>query len=267
MAKVNTARQAIRTLRADAVRISAPGLPSLKARLYYAAPRQFRLQGDFLLSREMDIGMNQEFFWMWGRNWTGALLYARHDQLSLPHVAERVGLDPNWFLDALGLVELEPSGQHHGPFAHGPGAMEIHTQRLSLSGQVLTRVLVMHAVYGWLLEARLQDERGQVLAAARMSRHRFYAEAGVSLPDVVEIHLAPGTDRQTQFQVDIGGYVVNEPITDPAAFALPQLPDVPLVNLAEPPPGALRAAEAIPLPTSPVPAPIYRPEYRGYSRR
>ncbi|GIW95144.1 MAG: hypothetical protein KatS3mg110_3185 [Pirellulaceae bacterium] len=266
MAKVNAATQAVRTLRAESVRLSAPGLPSVKARLYYAAPRQFRLLGDLMLAREIDIGMNQELFWFWGRNWTGALYYARHDQTALPQVSERIGIEPGWLLEALGLVELDPAGQHHGPYAHGPGTMEIHTQRLTPSGQIMTRVMVLHAVYGWILEVRLHDERGNILAQAKMSQHRFYENPGVTLPDRVEVHLAPGMPDSLQLRLDIGGYVVNEPISDPGVFTLPQLSDVKAVNLATSP-----SQPPVATPNSShMPATIpeaFRPEYRGYTRR
>lgn len=267
--RVNANTLAVRTLFAESVRISAPGVPTLKATLAIELPRRMRLQGDLLLSRELDIGSNEELFWLWGKNWTGALLYARHDQLHLPEVRRWVPWEPQWFLEALGLAYLSPTGQHHGPYAHGPGAMEVHTQVVTPAGDVFTKVTVIHAVYGWILQQQLRNDRGQVVAVARLSEHRFYADAGVTLPDVIEIEAAPGTPEASRLKLDIGGYQINQPIENQELFALPVIPDYPSVNLADP-----QAVSAWRTgwsqqgsPPKPSPPQAYRPEYRGYTRR
>jgi hypothetical protein len=269
IAKVNANTVAIKTLQADSVRISAPGVPTLKATLAVERPRRFRLQGDFLLSREIDIGSNDELFWLWGKNWTGALVYARHDQLSLPQVRQWIPWEPQWFLGALGLVYLDPGGLHQGPFAHGPGAMEVHTQLVAPTGDVITQVTVIHAIYGWILQQQLRNDRGQVLVVARLSRHRFYPEAGVTLPDVVEIEALPGTARALSLRLDMGGYRINETIEPPDLFAMPRLEDAPPINLADPQAASLLSQQASPLPVpyAPQGPEAYRPQYRGYSRR
>lgn len=269
--KVNQNAAAVRQLQADSVRISSPGLPSLKATLALEMPRRFRLQGDFLVSRELDVGSNDELFWVWGKNATGALIYARHDEFTRSAARHLMPIEPQWLIESLGVVMLDPTAPHFGPYAHGPGLMEVHTQLVAESGEVLTKITVIHAVYGWVTEQHIRDESGQILASAKASHHRHYAEAGVTLPDIVDIEIAPGEPSQLAFRIDIGGYRVNEPIAaDPDLWSMPVAEDYPHINLADPAAadqlrrlGNRRDVAAID-PHSNQP---YRPEYRGYTRR
>lgn len=257
---VNNNTAPIRHLSAEGVRISAPGLPSIRASVELAPPRKLRLKGDFLASPELDIGSNDEMFWIWSKHATEAVLYARHDEYSSGAAMHILPIEPTWLIDALGLVTFDPSAQHAGPYAHGPGEMEIHSQYVSPTGDALTKVTVMHAVYGWVTEQTIRDSRGRLLAQARASNHRYYPEIGVTLPDTVDVQIAPGQPTEIAFRVNIGGYTINQPPADvESQWAMPVMEGYQHVNLAEHPPAHSRLGP-------PSDRAAYRPEYRGYTK-
>ncbi len=265
--KVNQNTAAIRQLQADAVRISTPGAPSLKATLALEMPRRLRVRGDLLMSRELDIGSNEQLFWIWGKNTTGALLYAGHEEFAASPTSELLPVDPQWLIDALGLVMFDPAAQHAGPYAHGPGALEVHSQILTPRGEPLLKVTAIHVVYGWVLEQQIRDAQGRVLAAAKASNHRYYSQVGATLPDLIEVKIAPGTRNMLDIRIDVGGYRVNELVAAPDEFVMPTLDDYPRVHLTDPRAyEQLRSLTGGPEPTASVPEP-YRPQYRGYSRQ
>jgi hypothetical protein len=262
----NTA--AIRQLQADHVRLTAPGAPSLKASLSLQLPRRLRLTGDFLMSREVDIGSNDEVFWLWAKNGTGALLYARHDEYARIPLQHKLPVDPQWLIEAMGLVTFDPAARHEGPYAHGQDQMEVHTYFSAPSGESLRRITVIHSVYGWVMEQHIYDGASRLLASARATNHRYYGEVGATLPDVIDVQIAPGQPSQMVFQVDVGGYRINQGYVDPDEWTMPTMEDYPYVNLADP--RAVeqmqRAGRTASRPVSETESGAYRPQYRGYSR-
>ncbi|MBM4000026.1 MAG: hypothetical protein FJ297_10900 [Planctomycetes bacterium] len=265
--KVNQNTASIRQLQADAVRIAAPGAPSLKATLALERPRNLRIRGELLMSRELDIGSNDTAFWIWGKNATGALLHANHDAFAMSPTSESLPIDPDWLLDALGLASFDPNAQHSGPYAHGPGSMEIHSQFVNARGEPLVKVTVVHSVYGWILEQQVRDRRNRVIAAAKASNHRHYPEAGATLPDLVEIQIAPGSPAAIDLRIDVGGYRINELAPTPDLFAIPAFDDYPHINLADP--RAYDQWRGLTGNGTPTAArdEAFQPEYRGYTRK
>ena len=61
---------------------------------------------------------------MINRRFTGAVTTsstrsAARDLLPVP---------PDWLIEALGVIQLDPTGQHDGPFQNRPGQLEIRSQ-------------------------------------------------------------------------------------------------------------------------------------------
>ena len=61
---INSNAAPIRQLDTDNAKISTPGFPPLRANLALERPKKFRLRGQ-LLGPEVDVGSNDELFWMW----------------------------------------------------------------------------------------------------------------------------------------------------------------------------------------------------------
>ncbi|MCA9204845.1 MAG: hypothetical protein KDA59_17445 [Planctomycetales bacterium] len=279
IAAVN-ATSRVQQLQAQDATLKVDGVPALQADLAMQRPRQFRLRAELtkLTGQELDLGSNDELFWMWvKRSPQPAIYYPRHEQYANSLARQLLPVEPHWLIDALGLVQLDPHGQHEGPYPRGGGQLEIRSRLPSARGE-LTRVLLVNERYAWIMEQHLYDDRGQLLASARASDHRFYADHGVALPHHVDVQLrdvqlGAGQPQTLAFSVDVRGYAINQLYGDTSQqFALPSIAGYQLVDLADPSlqiPGvtAPLARQQLP-PTDPRQPRIgYRPEYRGYTRR
>ncbi len=264
-------------LEARDARVSVAGYPALRAKIVLQKPKRFRMQaGMFNFSGpELDIGSNDELFWMWFKQHPEpAVYYATHDQFAQERVRQMLPVEPLWLIDALGLVYLDPNQQHEGPFASQPGELEIRTRLTSAQGDLM-RTTVIHDQYAWVLRQQLSDAQGQLLASVQASRHRFYPGHGVSLPHHVKVQIAPGQPNQMQFTIDVGSYQINR-ITGEASqlWTLPSMAGVPQVNLVDPnlpAPGQPDTSSAQPLGGSPhqgqTPYTGYIPRFRGDTLR
>ena len=78
---VNSSTSRVHSLSSSSVRISTPGTPTLSANLAIERPRRFRIRGETALTGpEVDIGSNDEMFWLWVRRSQPPSMYVcRHD--------------------------------------------------------------------------------------------------------------------------------------------------------------------------------------------
>ena len=260
----NTGR--VQSLQTDSASLSTPGYPSLRATIAMERPRRFRLRGNFLgLGPELDVGSNDEIVWFWAKsNPEPAVYYARHEQLAAAAMQQLVPLDPAWLMDAFGLVQIEPGGQHEGPVTRPDGALEIRSL-VGRSGEYV-RTLVIDSKYGWIVQQSVTDRAGQLVVSAKAGEYRYDPVVGVSLPHRVEVQVPRA---QLSFVVDVSQYSVNQLAGDPQQlWSLPQMEGYSLTNLAETPFTSQQApgspAQTIPIQPTGTPHLGYRPRYRGY---
>lgn len=286
---VNANTERFPRLQTDNATLTAQGFPALRANLAVQRPRSLRVRAQFVgLGQVLDLGSNDALFWalvdspqLLG-NQTKVVYYARHDQFQQSPARQLFPFQPDWLIEALGLVQFAPTAVHEGPYTRTPGRLEIRTRVPGPGGDV-TKVYVLDATYGWVLEQHLYNPQGQLLASAFNANHRYYPEVGGSLPHRVAIYLpAPGPS----FQIDVQSYAINQLYSDPAQlFAMPNFAGYQLVDLANPngpspsagpavpPPAATAPPPTLPIgqpPPSGTPPPAYpslsfRPRYRGYT--
>ncbi len=209
----------------------------LSGKLAMERPRRLRLQTSLfgIQGIGVDLGSNDELFWIFSEQMRPpGVYYARHDQFARSSARQLVPVEPDWIIQALGVVELDPSGHHEGPFERVPGRLEIHSQLASAAGPV-KKITVVDSVHGLVQEQHIYDVQGNIVASARASKHQFYPEAGVTLPRHIEVQFAPGQPNQTAFQIDVANYRINQLAGDPARlWSMPQPEGYPLVDLADP---------------------------------
>jgi hypothetical protein len=223
----NTSR--VQQLQTIDARLAIEGLPRLNASLALERPSRFRLRGDTgLTGNELDLGSNDEVFWMWARhNKPKAVYFARHEEFR-PGMGGILPLPPTWLIEALGLVTLDANTAYDGPHPRGPGRVEL--SYVTTGTTPLMKTLVVDDQRGHVLEQRVYDTSGQLLATAQMSDYRYDAAHAVSLPHVIHIQMPPA---QLAFTFQIDGYTVNALYADPLAlWSMPQVPDTPYLNLA-----------------------------------
>lgn len=263
---VNANTNRVQQLHSDSARLSVPGLPSLRTSVSLEREHRFRLKSK-LIGPELDIGSNDELFWFWAKQAPEPLVfYASHRDFAASPSRGMFPVDPHWLIEAIGLVQLEPGGTHEHPISRGDGHVELRT-RLSHPTGDMTRVLVIHERYGWILEQHLLDAAGRAVASARTSGHRYYEAAAVSLPHRIEIQMP---DAQLSLTIDVNEFTINSLYGSPdQLWDMPPFEGYTPVNIAEP----QFAAPASPLTSSRrgFPAPerpsrlTQQPAYRGYS--
>ena len=229
---VNANSTRVRQLHADNVRLTIPGqLGSLQARIDFDRPNRFRLFGETRFTGgELDLGSNDESFWLWAKRiQPPTVFYGRHDQFFQSAAQQVLPVPPNWIIEALGLVYLDPNGTHE--LYGSNGLFEIRTRMPSPRGELL-RVLKIDQRRAWVVEQRLYGANNQELAGARAADFQYDALQNVSLPRRLQVRLPPAA---FSFTLEVPQYVVNQPASDPLElWSMPQFPNHEYKDVANP---------------------------------
>ena len=101
------------------------------------------------------------------RNQPPALYFCRHDQFATSRAREMLPIQPNWLVEALGTLEIDPNLHHDGPYPDKDNRVQIRTILDMPDGQKNMKVTVIDAVSAWVMEQRIYDGRGQLRAKIR----------------------------------------------------------------------------------------------------
>ena len=251
----NTSR--VRTYMAPQATLSVPGVPKLSAQVACEPPRRFRLRAQTSVTgSELDIGSNDDLFWLWiRRHEPPVLLFCRHDQYAESSARRLLPLKADWMPELLGLVSFSPDDQHQGPFPMADGRLEIRSVIHSPEGN-LTRSTLLDGTTGLVLEQHLFSPTGERLASVRTSKHRVDQNSGAALPRSVEVSWP---SSGIEFQLDIASLTTNTPSGDPGLlWQMPAYEGYQPVDLADPsvmlgPPGP--GPQASPPPPTFAPSP------------
>jgi hypothetical protein len=223
----NTAR--VRSLHAPQARVDGRGFPSLRANLIVERPSRFRLTAEApFTGPEVDLGSNEELFWLWARRPQPALYYCRHDRFATSSARQMFPVEPRWLIEAVGLVELDPTLRHDGPYDAGVGRLRIESRQPGAP----VRVTIVDSGTGWILEQQLYDSTGRLLARAVATGHRLDPASGAGLPRRIDVQWPP---TGLEMQIDLGDVAVNQVDgVSPAVFALPDYAGSNRIDLGDP---------------------------------
>jgi len=242
VAAVNQNSSRIQSLTVTGATITIPdmlGLPLLNGNLAAERPGRFRLTaGTAVTGQEIDLGSNDELFWMWvRRNQPPAVYFCRHAQFASSNIRQMMPVEPSWLLSAMGIVDLDPASVFDGPVpsARGAGTCELRAWLPSASG-TLQRIIVIDARRAWVLEQHIYDQAGTtLLASAVAATHRYYPAEQVSLPERIAIHLPAANLRMT---INLGNVQINQLSADrQQLWALPTFDGYPQYDLGGAMPG------------------------------
>lgn len=233
-AAVNANTALVQSVSTTQATISLPGTPAIPVSLALEPPLRFRLRATTVLTGSLvDLGSNDELFWLWIRqNQPPAMYYCRHDQFAVSAARQLMPVEPQWMVEAMGLARFDPSDQPQGPIPVGSGRVQIRTIRHSSVGD-LSKVTVVDPARGIVLEQNLYDPAsGRLIAAARTSAHRRDPVSGAILPRHIEIEYP---SAQLTMKIDIADLQVNTLGPQSAAlWTKPQYAGYPDRNLADP---------------------------------
>jgi len=236
IAAVNRNNSQIHSFSSSRASISGAGFPTLGASVAFERPRRFRLRaGTGLIGTELDLGSNDEVFWAWmRRNEPPAVYFARHDQFALSPARRSVPFEPQWLVEAMGIVEIDPALPHQGPTAMPNDRLRIDTILNTPDGP-MTKTLVIDGSQGWVLEQHLFDAQRRLVASSVAGGHRRDPLSGLVMPTTVSLNCP---SAQWRMRIDLGNVEINRSVGDPGAlWSMPSYPNAPLVDLCAP--GAL----------------------------
>ena len=251
---VNCNSSRIQSFSTSHAELSGPELPiTLRGvNIAFERPRRLRMRARSLAGPELDLGSNDERFWIWvARNEPAAVYYCRHDQFATSNARRSLPIDPDWLIEAMGIVEFRPSEEHLGPYRSSAGQFEIHSTRHTPDGPA-RKITTVHASTGAVLRQQVYDHLGQLAAIATAHQHRRDPLSGLIMPSIVEIE---SPMAQFSLRVNLGDVAINTPMPNAAElWAMPRIEGFQPVDMGDPrlqfsptgPPAGTSAASSYP---------------------
>jgi len=218
IAAVNTNSSRVRSISATSASITIPdtiNLPILTANIAAERPNHVRITaGTAITGQEMDLGSNDQLFWMWvRRNQPPAVYFCRHDQFANSAIRQMMPVEPAWLLSAIGMTEIDPAQVVDGPTPSSGGTVELRSIVPSVSGN-LQRLTVIDARRAWVVGQYVYDPSGRTLLASAVAEsHQYYPLEQVSLPQVISLKLPTAG---LALKIDMGRVQINQLSGDPA---------------------------------------------------
>lgn len=256
---VNQNSSRIQSITATSASISIPdtmNLPLLTANIAAERPNRVRITaGTAITGQEMDLGSNDQLFWMWvRRNQPPAVYFCRHEQFANSAIRQIMPVEPSWLLSAMGMTTINPADVIAGPTPAGGGTVELRSVMPSASGN-LQRLTVIDARRAWVVGQYVYDPTGRTLLASAVAEsHTYYPVEQVSLPQRISLSL-PTTGLA--LKIDMGAVQINRLAGDPAQlWAMPTFDGYQKIDLGgalpnTPIPGQPQPSQPIPSQVSP----------------
>jgi hypothetical protein len=188
--KINRNSLAIRNMTTENATLNVPGAPlPVKSSITFERPKRLRIRGgaSSLTGQELDFGSNDQLFWLWVRRLESKeWYYCRHDQFATCPLRQAVPIDPDWVIEALGIVEFKADEQHEGPFPIDKDKLQIVTRRQTPSGQ-FTKKTTIDAKDARILRQEMYSPQNVLTALAISSDHCYDKVAGVWYARRVEV--------------------------------------------------------------------------------
>jgi hypothetical protein len=201
----------IQSLQSNSVTVKANNQNSINTNVTWSRPKRFRLTASVLGLAGVDIGSNDEVFWMAIRDGGQPTMYfARHNEFDLQVDRPVLPVSPEWLIQAMGVCELDlarlvPQQQ---PISRPDGMIEISTWEPTPIGN-FRRTMVVDPKYGYCREVFLFDPTPRLVAHAKQFKHQYYASVQTSLPHQVKVQLLPSGNPPFELDISIASYVIN----------------------------------------------------------
>ncbi len=234
IAAVNQNSSRIQSLTVTGATITVPdmlGLPLLSGNIAAERPGRFRLTaGTAVTGQEMDLGSNDELFWLWvRRNQPPGVYFCQHAQFANSNIRQMMPVKPSWLLAALGMVDLDPASVFDGPTPGPDGTLELRSWLPSANG-TLQRLTTVDPRRAWVVGQYIYDQSGKTLLASAVAEsHQYYPLEQVSLPQVVAIRLPTAN---MALKINLGTVQINQLTADRAQlWTMPAFDGTPRYDL------------------------------------
>ncbi len=207
---INRSRN-VQSLQSNSVTVKVNNQNSINTNVTWSRPKRFRLTASVLGFAGVDIGSNDEAFWMAVRDGgQPTMFFARHSEFDLQVDRPVLPVSPEWLIQAMGVCELDLMrvDARRPPRTRPDGMMEITTWEPSPIGNNY-RTLIIDPKYGYCREVLLYDPSLRLVAHAKQSKHEYYASVQTSLPHQAKVQLLPSGSDPLELDISIASYVVN----------------------------------------------------------
>jgi hypothetical protein len=212
--------------RAHGVRIRANNMP-LSGTLAVEEGQHLRLVVNSIAGHEVDMGSNNDVFWIWAKRMEPSYVYCRHEQIDAARQSLGVPFEPQWLMQALGVAPLDTEGltmQIDPTRQHARLVQPVVTAH----GHPLQKVMQVDLVHGIITEHSIYDAHGQKVAQARLEDFRLDKSSGVVLPHRVKLDWP---QNQMSLVMNMGHIEVNPPAIPSQIWEMPCMPGEQLVDL------------------------------------
>jgi hypothetical protein len=230
IAAVNRNNSQIQSLYSSSATLSSPGYPTLRAHFAYQRPCFFRLRAETSITGpEVDLGSNAQLFWYWiKRNQPPAIYSCRHDQYATSQARQMIPIQPNWLIEALGTLEIDPNLRHVGPYTDQRNRIKIITILDTPEGPN-KKVTIIDSVSAWVMEQQIYDVQGRLRARSVTEGYRRDPRTGLFVPTAVRVECPP---VQFSMRIDLGDVQINQPLANSGElWTLPNMPGYQAVDL------------------------------------
>ena len=231
---VNNNNAQKRTLVANDARITIEGVPvSLRSNIAYEYPKKYRVTGEAVVSKEFDIGSNNELFWVWiKQDPRNAVYFGRHDQYESNPVRDSFQIDPNWLIESMGMTVFQPSSmeEHRLVSRTAEGNWKIETKRQTAMGPYI-KYTTVDGKTACVLMQELVNPSGRLVASAVTPSHALDATTGITYPETVDM-LFSMQGQQLNMRISMGRVQFNQSSPFLAdVFTIPNYPGYQMVDI------------------------------------
>ena len=200
----------LQSIRYDDVAVSARGpegpMPRLtEGTLACTKPRNFRMMSGHLLTSgtEVDLGSNDQEFWMYIKRPEPTLLYASHTDFSAGKAALPIPFETDWVLEALGMSTYDPTLAYSADLDQKDRVYTLSWDAMTPRGDAVRKVIVFSG-------DRESGERPQVRKHVVLDANRNV----VASAEIVEVERivvpAPPNSRQAEVAYTVPRHVILE---------------------------------------------------------
>ena len=157
-----------------------------KCQLFFDRPNKLRVVGTAtLMGRVVDSGCDGDQFWFWSsfQN-ANELYYCKLDQYKGSSLAKLVPIDPTWFPEALGIVEIKEDDVENRTNADGEILLTV--KRQTTDGVYRKRVYIEPRTAA-IRRQDVQDPQGDTILSVIVREQQYVETPGVVMPRRIEI--------------------------------------------------------------------------------
>ena len=213
--------------------ITSKSLPiRLDAHIAVQRSKNFRLVASSTIAgNEFDFGSNSERLWFWmGRDKTKKVFTVRHDQLDTVEGRMPFPFRPDWLLEALGVIPLDPQNVRMLPRQPGDKLARLVSREYTPAGRIVQRTIVVDCCNGHVLSQSLEDHpSGRLLMKAEFNGFQTERHSGLKMPYRIDLYW-PQTDMSMTLR--LGTVQVNPGEFAPKTWQLPHYDGCTTLDLA-----------------------------------